>query len=123
MDNYVSCEERHQEPTWWITVLMTHLVNMRPRKAFDSLGKCIWEKQQKTEINHASYHTPCDIRCKLSLGFVLYVLKGIARNGLVEIACLEEKETHEEETPCHQLPKPELTAIATHTDYVQQHHS
>lgn len=79
------------------------------------------------KIDKCSDDAPGDIRYQQALHTILTISYGIATHGLVEIACLEEKETHEEEGPAHEIVPRDasdmLPTKPTHRNGMVAHHA
>ena len=81
------------------------------------------KQQQYTKIKDAAYSSPSQIGNEQTFELVLQEELGWSRNAFVEISCLEEKETNEEEGPRHQFIEPKrATSEPAHTDTMQDNH-
>ena len=70
---------------------------MAPLCWFYRLAITIYLKRKKCHVNHKANSAPDHIGGKQSFRFVFHILFRVARYCLVEVACLEKEETHEEE--------------------------
>ena len=81
------------------------------------------EQHQYSKIKDAAYSSPSQIGNEQTLELILQEKLGWSGNAFVEITCLEEKETDEEEGPRHKFIEPErATSKPAHTDTMQYNH-
>ena len=81
------------------------------------------KQQQYTKIKDAADSSPSQIGNEQTLELVLQEKLGWGGNAFVEITCLEEKETDEEEGPRHKFIEPErATSEPAHTDTMKDNH-
>ena len=90
-------------------------------------GKCFgWsfgKERQPEECDDAADDAPRDVGHKQTPNAVAKVREGLARDALVEIAGLEEEETHEEERPSHRFLPPRRLPQLRLTNDMQHHHT
>ena len=104
MDGDIGGEERHEEPAGTVSIAVTGVPQVRPLESNHlAFHEDVGEEGYHAEIDDGSDDAPCDVWYQKPLYPVLAVGPGVAAYGLVEVSRLEEKETHEEEGPTHQI--------------------
>ena len=123
MHHNVHTEEREQKPNGRIAVEMALHPNVAPLHLVPIHMQWPRKKAEDAKIENAADGAPSQIGNKQTFEFVLQEETGGSGNALVEITCLEEKETNEKEGPRHQLIEPHgASPKPTHTDTMQRYH-
>ena len=123
MHQNVGGEEREQKPNRLISPKRTCFPQMTPLHRFYRMVVAVNLERKENSIDDEAYCSPCNVWNEQSFCLILDVGFSVSRYGLIEIACLEEKEAHEEERPRHDLSPPVVTLMATKGDSVQAYHS
>ena len=123
MHKYIGREEGEEEPERLVAPETARAPKVRPLHRFDRMMIAVYLKREVESIDGKSDGAPADIRDEQSFRLVLDVFTRIARDGLVEVACLEEKEAHEEERPRHDRLPPSVCIVSAEGDGVQRDHS
>ena len=123
MHQDVCDKEGKQKPDRLIAPKRTRLPQVTPLHRLYGMMEAVNLERKVDGIDDETNSPPCQIWHKQPLRLVLYVCLRVARNGLVEIACLKEKEAHEEERPCHDLLPPSVALMTAERDGVQANHA
>ena len=96
---------------------------MAPLHRFDGMVIALDLEGDVEGVDEEADGAPHHIGNEQPLGLVCDVCFGVARDGLVEVTCLEEEEAHEEERPAHHLEPPPIVLMAAEGDGVQANHA
>lgn len=128
MDGDIGREEGHEEPARAVSVAVAGHPEVRPLERWHlAFHEDIGEDGYHAEIDDGSDDAPCDVGYKQTFHPIFAISNGITAYGLVEIAGLEEEETHEEEGPAHEVVPRDasdmLPTKSTHRNSVVAHHA
>ena len=123
MHQNVCDEEGEEEPHRLVTPKGTCPPQMLPLHRLYGMVEAVNLEGEEDGVNDETYRAPRHIRHEQPLRLVPYVCPSVARDGLVEISRLEEKEAHEEERPRHDLFPPPVALMAAEGDGVQTYHA
>ena len=113
MNKNVGAKEREEKPCGGIAVevaLGPYVAPFELGRKLAILGGQIWIEG---EVHGGAYQTCREVGNEETLGFVAHIGSGgSGGDGLVEIACLEKEEAHEEVAPLHDLRPPGVVGVA-----------
>lgn len=122
--HHVNREERKEEPDGGVAVEAALHPDVVPLQRFDKLLVPVHKRKIETEIDRSTNNAAHQVGHQQTLAPVLQIVEVCAaRRPLVEVSGLEEEETHEEETPLHDLEPPFLMLHATEGHDVQRDHA
>ena len=123
MHQNISRKEGKQEPKRAISESQAAYMPTELCQSRKGFAETFWEEAQPTESYYSAYDAPRKVRNEETTNSVLEIRQRLARNALVEVACFEEEETHEEERPSHRFPPPRSLSKLCLADNMQSHHS
>ena len=122
--HHINGEEREEKPDWRVSVESALHPNMAPFQRLDELLVTVNKREIETEIDDGTNDAAHQIRHQKSLAPVLQIVEVCSfRSPLIEVAGLEEEETHEEEAPTHHLEPPILLVLTAESHDMQRYHS
>ena len=122
MHEDVGREEGQEEPKRTVAEGETALEPGECLYLADCLGDALREETQPEEGHDEADDAPREVWHEETPDTVAQVGKRLARDAFVEVAGLEEEETHEEERPKHRLPPPRRLSQLRLADSMKRHH-
>ena len=123
MHQNISREEGKQEPKRAVSESQTAHMPSKLIQYCKGFAGSFRVEAKPTESHNSPNDTPRQVRNEEATHSVLEIRKRLARNTLVEVACFEEEETHEEEGPSHRFLPPRSLSKLCLADNMQSHHS
>ena len=115
-------EEREKEPARDIAIERARVPDMLPANFLHHRILLVEDEPRKEEVNGVADSAPHEVGNHQALELVLAVFPRLSAHRLVEIACLEEEERHEEIRPPHNRGPPFLRLKTARTRDVQHNH-
>ena len=116
-------EEGEEEPDGRVAVEAALHPEVAPLQGLDELVVAFRQGEVEAEIDGGSDDAAHQVGHEQPLAPVAQVVEvGGCRRAFVEVAGLEEEETHEEEAPAHHLDSPLLPVLSAEGHDVERHH-